>query len=138
MINRDEESSQAYAPNASPPKDASPSHTTAAAPHTVPASPPTSASPPASAQYSNQEVSGFDEFDPRGSFSGKDVAILGTVHHDLISYLLVPGLCCMIERIDGARACLLCDLLDHIGIIIHCLPIYLVVQLRGKILGSLD
>ncbi|XP_042010142.1 clathrin interactor EPSIN 2-like isoform X1 [Salvia splendens] len=70
---RDGESSQAYAPKASSSKDASPSHTTAAAPHPIPASPPALASPPNSvqttAQHSNREVDGFDEFDPRGSFS---------------------------------------------------------------------
>ncbi|XP_042007092.1 clathrin interactor EPSIN 2-like isoform X1 [Salvia splendens] len=70
---RDGESSQAYAPKASSSKDASPSHTTEAAPHPIPASPPAIASPPNSvqttAQHSNREVDGFDEFDPRGSFS---------------------------------------------------------------------
>ncbi|XP_047980138.1 clathrin interactor EPSIN 2-like isoform X2 [Salvia hispanica] len=70
---RDGESSQAYAPKASSSKDASPSHTTAAAPHPIPASPPALASPPnliqTTAQHSNREVDGFDEFDPRGSFS---------------------------------------------------------------------
>ncbi|KAK4489116.1 hypothetical protein RD792_004910 [Penstemon davidsonii] len=60
---RDGESSSA--PKASSPTGASPSHATTAAPAPGPASPPA----PASAQVSNNEVDGFDEFDPRGSFS---------------------------------------------------------------------
>ena len=85
ISSRDGESSQAYAPKASSSKDASPSHTTAAAPHPIPASPPALASPPnliqTTAQHSNREVDGFDEFDPRGSFSGKDLVMLGAVLH---------------------------------------------------------
>ncbi|GFP80717.1 clathrin interactor epsin 2 [Phtheirospermum japonicum] len=65
---RDRDSSLGYAPKASSPTGASPSHASAAA-----VSPPAPATPPASAQpttqHSNKEVDGFDEFDPRGSFS---------------------------------------------------------------------
>ncbi|KAL6503600.1 hypothetical protein OROGR_025523 [Orobanche gracilis] len=69
---RDADSSLAYAPKASS-TGGSPSHTTI-----VGGSPPAISSPPASAptlssaqpttQYSNKEVDGFDEFDPRCSF----------------------------------------------------------------------
>ncbi|KAL1536707.1 hypothetical protein AAHA92_29312 [Salvia divinorum] len=82
---KDGESLQAYAPKASSSKDASPSHTTTAASHPIPASTPALASSPnsvqATAQISNWEVDGFDEFDPRGSFSGKDLVMLGVAHH---------------------------------------------------------
>ncbi|KAI3459748.1 hypothetical protein Pfo_016411 [Paulownia fortunei] len=80
---RDGESSLAYAPKASSPTGASPTHTTTAAvPPPAPASPPASASAPASAQsttqHSNKEVDGFDEFDPRGSFSAAPTTSNGT------------------------------------------------------------
>lgn len=93
IINRDGESSLAYAPKASSPTGASPTHTTtAAAPPPAPASPPASALPPASAhstaQHTNNEVDGFDEFDPRGSFSGKEISIIGTS-----VYFLSPSGC---------------------------------------------
>ncbi|XP_047979126.1 clathrin interactor EPSIN 2 isoform X2 [Salvia hispanica] len=98
---RDGESSQAYAPNASSPKDASPNHTTTpAAPHPIPASPPASASPTTSvqttAQDSNREVAGFDEFDPRGSFSAAPATSNGitpaasAVEMDLLGALSEP------------------------------------------------
>ncbi|KAL0392511.1 UNVERIFIED_CONTAM: Clathrin interactor EPSIN 3 [Sesamum radiatum] len=90
---RDGESSLGYGPKAASPKVASPSYAaTAAAPTPAPASPPASApasvsvpasaSPPPAAQptaqFVNKEVDGFDEFDPRGPFTGKEVSILGT------------------------------------------------------------
>ncbi|XP_073142348.1 clathrin interactor EPSIN 3-like isoform X2 [Henckelia pumila] len=64
---RNGESSPAYAAKTSiPPAESSPSHEIAAAsPPPVPASPPAQVSAP----NTNQEVNGFDEFDPRGSFS---------------------------------------------------------------------
>ncbi|GER41649.1 ENTH/VHS family protein [Striga asiatica] len=93
---RDGDSSLAYAPKASSPKGASPSHITSAG--TSPpalASPPASVSAPASAptagsasalaptqpptQISNQETDGFDEFDPRGSFSAAPTTFNGAV-----------------------------------------------------------
>ncbi|KAL3829236.1 hypothetical protein ACJIZ3_018038 [Penstemon smallii] len=66
---RDGESSLPSAPKALSPKSASPSHITAAAPTPGPASPPAPASARATAKDSHKEVYGFDEFDPRGSFS---------------------------------------------------------------------
>ncbi|KAG8375944.1 hypothetical protein BUALT_Bualt09G0011600 [Buddleja alternifolia] len=76
---RDGESSQAYAPKAPSPTGASPSHTTtAAAPPLAPASPPAPASVQSTAQHSNKGVDGFDEFDPRGSFSAAPTASNGT------------------------------------------------------------
>ncbi|XP_075512023.1 clathrin interactor EPSIN 3-like isoform X2 [Primulina tabacum] len=66
---RDWENSMASAPRASSPSMvASPSHATAAAPLPAPASPPTLAAG-ATFPDSEKEVDGFDEFDPRGSFS---------------------------------------------------------------------
>ncbi|XP_073046633.1 clathrin interactor EPSIN 3-like isoform X3 [Primulina eburnea] len=66
---RDWENSTASAPRASSPSIvASPSHATAAAPLPAPASPPTLAAG-ATFPDSEKEVDGFDEFDPRGSFS---------------------------------------------------------------------
>lgn len=74
MINRDGESALAYAPKASSPVGASPtSATTAAVPAPAPASPPASAQP--TAEHSSKEFEGFDEFDPRGSFSGKGIPL---------------------------------------------------------------
>ncbi|PIN21712.1 Equilibrative nucleoside transporter protein [Handroanthus impetiginosus] len=88
---RDGESSQAYAPKASSPPAVSPTHTTtAAASPPASASPPAAASPPApasasapasvqaTAQHSDKEVDGFDEFDPRGSFSAAPTTSNGT------------------------------------------------------------
>ncbi|KAL6526693.1 hypothetical protein OROGR_015783 [Orobanche gracilis] len=78
---RDADSSLAYAPKASS-TGGSLSHTT-----TVGGSPPAISSPPASApalssnqpttQYSNKEVDGFDEFDPRCSFSAAPTTAKG-------------------------------------------------------------
>ncbi|XP_073157212.1 clathrin interactor EPSIN 3-like isoform X2 [Henckelia pumila] len=66
---RDSENSMVSAPRAfSPSIAASPSHATAAAPSLAPASPPTLAAG-ATVPDSDKEVDGFDEFDPRGSFS---------------------------------------------------------------------
>ncbi|KAL1535277.1 clathrin interactor EPSIN 2-like isoform X2 [Salvia divinorum] len=97
---RDGESLQAYAPKASSSKDASPSHTTAAASHPIPASTPALASPPnsvqATAQHSNREADGFDEFDPRGSFSAAPATLNGitpatsAVEMDLLGALSEP------------------------------------------------
>ncbi|KAL2470185.1 Clathrin interactor EPSIN 2 [Abeliophyllum distichum] len=68
-IERNGETSLASAPkSSSPPASANPSHgTTAAARPPVPASP--AAQAPAPAPANEKEVNGFDEFDPRGSFS---------------------------------------------------------------------
>ncbi|KAK6122885.1 hypothetical protein DH2020_043351 [Rehmannia glutinosa] len=85
---RDGESSVAYAPKASSPTGASPSHTTTGAvPTPAPASPPAAVSAPAASapasaqsttQHINKEVDGFDEFDPRGSFSATPATLNGT------------------------------------------------------------
>ncbi|CAA0819819.1 Clathrin interactor EPSIN 2 [Striga hermonthica] len=99
---RDGDSSLGYAPKASSPKGASPSYATSAgASPSAPVSPPASVSAPASVitpgsaptlasapavapaqlttQNSRKEADGFDEFDPRGSFSAAPVTSNGAI-----------------------------------------------------------
>ncbi|KAL3634349.1 hypothetical protein CASFOL_021403 [Castilleja foliolosa] len=65
---RDGDSSLGYVPKASSPTGVSPSHASnVAVPSPAPAEPPASAQP--TTHHIKKEVDGFDEFDPRGSFS---------------------------------------------------------------------